>query len=127
MIQGLSAAMNPFQAGVLAVRNESLLPQGKVAVPVRPLLALNMMFKHVVGVPVSPPAESMPAEKLQLLDRLIDWLTNSGGDTGGAWNTEPIEARLATVGAALRRLAAERGPYASGLMPEPGLLVNRLA
>jgi hypothetical protein len=121
MIQGLSAAyMIPYPPG-------GPTSARKLSVPVRPLLASTMVFKHVIGVPARPPMETTPLFKVQLLDTLIDRLTRMGTRTDSITHEPSIDDRITTARGLIRKTVAERLFYSAGLSVEAGLVVNTLA
>jgi hypothetical protein len=121
MIQGLSAAyMIPYPPGGPAAAR-------KLSVPVRPLLASTMMFKHVIAVPARPPMQTTPIFKVQLLDTMIERLTRMGGKKTPAPRESSIDDRVTAARAMIHRTEMRLKPYATGLGMETGLVVNRLA
>jgi hypothetical protein len=121
MIQGVSAAYlihYPPAGSVMA---------GKLSIPVQPLLASTMVFKHVIGVPASPPMESTPWYKVQFLDMMIDRLIRMGEKPEPVRREASIDERIVAARDLMRRTASARTPFTAGLELETGGIVNTLA
>ena len=98
---------------------------GKISVPVRPLILPNMVFKHVLAVPARAGEETTPAYQVQLLEDLIEQLTNSTGTrTKGGGD---LQTRIVRVGERLQAAARSLKNFSAGVLPSAGTLLSRIA
>jgi hypothetical protein len=101
----------------------------KISVPVRRFFSPSIALKHLIGIPTSNDLEGIPLYKLRILDNLIERLArlkkeNNTGITGEVISADNIDTHISRLSSQVKNAYNRITPFAGGLSPESGRLLD---
>jgi hypothetical protein len=101
----------------------------KISVPVRRFFSPSIALKHLIGIPTSNDLEGIPLYKLRILDNLIERLArlkkeNNTGITGEVISADNIDTHISRLSSQVKNAYNRIAPFAGGLSPESGRLLD---